>query len=287
MPSQIFLTGAGGFIGRALGRLADPTLRVVAIPRDAAPERLVAQRGGGSAALVHLAWPDLRASSSGGGGGAAPEVWSRFVEWSLALRQACAEADIDFIGVGSGVEAYVGDPALADPYLAYARRKADLRAALESLGEIAWVRLHFIFGPGEHPGRIVPAAIRAALSGEEFACGSPDRRRCWLDVDALAQALAGFAAVPRPGTWDICGREPISFAELLALVERAVGRPLKLAKAPAETADGRLKLIAPTRLAPNLPSEAGRPANLLASLLRYSEWIAAGSRGENGDEQRI
>lgn len=286
MPSQIFLTGAGGFIGRALGRLADPALRVVAIPRDAPLERLSALRGGGSAALVHLAWPDLRASSSGGGGGAAPEVWSRFVEWSLALRQACAEADIDFIGVGSGVEAYVGDPAFADPYLAYARRKAELRAALESLGEVAWVRLHFIFGEGEHPGRIVPAAIHAALSGEDFVCGSPDRRRCWLDVDVTASTLAGFASAPRPGTWDVCGREPISFADLLRLVEQATGRPLKWAATPAATADGRLKLIAPTNLAPNLPAEAGRPANLLASLVRYSDWIAAGSRGGIGDEQR-
>jgi nucleoside-diphosphate-sugar epimerase len=275
LATTIFITGAGGFVGRALVRAGEQAgARIVPLARDRAAEQ-VRRSGSDEDTLLHLAWPDLRSTSSGASGPADDgKSWPAFVDWSTGLRQACAETGVRFVGIGSGVEAYLEPGSgLGEPYLGYGRRKTELRMALGVVGEVSWVRLHFLFGPYEAAHRIVPSAIRAALKGTEFACGDRDRRRCWLHVDDMAAALCGFAAEPRPGIWDIAGRKPISFDELFALVEAAVGRPLRLAAGERSTADGRLKLIEPTNLAPNLLNSAGLPTNLQDRLAGYAQWI--------------
>jgi nucleoside-diphosphate-sugar epimerase len=285
--TAIFITGADGFIGRAMRRLGQAgAAEVVPLRRTEEPDaiaRRLGERDG--AVLLHLAWPDLQGSASGAGAAVGGEGgWRSFVDWSVGLREACARAGAPFIGVGSGVEAYVrpdSDPdpdpgsGLGEPYLSYAGRKTDLRQALSAAGPISWVRLHFLFGPGEAARRIVPSAIRASLDGTAFVCGDRDRRRHWLHVDDLAAGLASFAATPQTGVWDLAGGQALSFDELFALVERATGRPLILATAEKATADGRLKLIAPSNPAPNLHAQAGCPGNLLDRLTEYVQWIRA------------
>lgn len=256
-------------------------LRVILVPRTDAPEFLRREFAnlGGEASLIHLAWPDMRAASSDGGGTAVDDGgWRQFVAWSVEVREACAEAGIPFVGIGSGVEPYAEPGSdLGEPYLTYAQRKSELRSALSPPGapEISWVRLHFIFGPHEFPHRIVPSAIRAALEGAELVCNSRDRRRHWLHVDDIATNLCAFAATPKPGVWDITGPKAVSYNELFAMVEKAVGRPLKLAYAQSRTPDGQLKLVAPTNLALNLPQPARRADDLLVRLTEYAQWMRA------------
>lgn len=275
-PKTIFLTGAAGFIARAVRRRAelDPGgLEVIPVPRADGARfiRAHAPEREGRSALLHLAWPGMRQASSNAGGAAEDQqVWDGFVDWSKALRDACAETGTPFIGVGSGVEAYAyPNSGLDEPYLSYARRKDALREALGP--EASWLRLHFIFGPHEFSHRVVPSAIRAALAGAELVSNSRDRRRHWLHVDDAAAGMCAFAADPKPGVWDIAGAEAVSYDQLFALVERAVGQPLKLSYTDAKTADGDLKLVAPTNPAPVLAPDAGTPANLLARLTEYAD----------------
>ena len=253
---------------------------VVVVPRSGAVEFLRERLGQrrGRAALVHLAWPNLRGvQSTASASGAAAEGWGEYVQWSVALREACSEGGAWFIGIGTGIEACAEDPAvnLAEPYRSYARRKTELMKVLERPSQTSWVRLHYIFGPYEDPSRLVPSAIRACLKGVEFACGARHRRRHWLYVEDVAALIADFAAAPVTGIWDIAGRQELSFDELLGLVERAVERPLRLAEAETNTADSRLAVVAPTNLASIVPATAGCPENLLARLKDYAHWIEA------------
>jgi nucleoside-diphosphate-sugar epimerase len=218
----------------------------------------------------------------------ATDGWREFLEWSLSLRAVAAELGAWFIGIGSGLEACDIGPgaSLVEPYLSYVRHKSALMAALLSAGpsRMSWVRLHFMFGPFERSSRIVPSAIRACVDGTEFGCGRRDRRRRWLPVDDVARLLGDFAAAPVAGEWDIAGRQDLSFDELLSLVARAVGKPLRFSPIEPGTADAQLLLVAPANLSPLVPESAGRPESLLAGLRDYATWIAANRRG---NEQRV
>jgi hypothetical protein len=215
------------------------------------------------AVIVHSAWP-----------GSDPALWAPFRDWSLRLRTSGAGRGAWFVGIGSGLEAHAANPGLKEPYKSYALRKLELREALAALDpeRFAWLRLHFMFGPGERPTRVVPAAIRAALAGEEFVCGSLDRRRRWLHVDDQADYFGSFLEAPQAGIFDIAGRQDVSFRDLLTFIEQAVGRRLALRQSDAPAADSSLKIIVPERIAGVVPPHAGAPDQLSK---RISEVVRA------------
>ena len=162
-----------------------------------------------------------------------------------------------------------------EPYKSYAQRKIDLRDGLAALDaeRFAWIRLHFMFGPGERPTRLIPAAIRAALAGEEFACGSLDRSRRWLHVDDQADYFQRFLEGPQAGTWDIAGQQPVSFRDMLALVEQALGRNLRLRESGEPSPDSEISAIFPERMAPVVPADAGILEALSNRVREYAESI--------------
>lgn len=224
--------------------------------------------GRSPAIVVHAAWPSNDAES-----------WKPFREWSLGLSESSADRGARFVALGSGVEACAGHPGLKEPYKTYAQLKEELREALRAQNPktVSWLRLHFMFGPGERPSRLVPAAIRAALAGDEFICGSLDRRRRWLHVDDQADYLSRFLKSPRDGIWDIAGRHDVSFRDLLALVGRATGRKLQVKESDAPAPDSELPVIVPERIASVVPADAGEPDSLLERLKAYSAQLVGAS----------
>jgi nucleoside-diphosphate-sugar epimerase len=214
------------------------------------------------AIVVHSAWP-----------GADPSSWDPFRDWSLRLRSDAADRGAWFVGIGSGLEAHAGHAELKEPYKTYALQKVELREALAALTaqEFAWIRLHFMFGPGERPTRVVPAAIRAALTGEEFVCGSLERRRRWLHVDDQADYLARFLEAPQAGNFDISGRNDVSFRDLLTLIEHAVGHSLRLRESDAPAPDSSLKTIVAEKILPAVPADAGSQNQLSERLSEYAK----------------
>ena len=259
-PTIVYLTGAGGFVAGALRRalFSDPSIVTVPIRCGETPE--IAARS----VVVHCAWP----------GSIDDLQWQEFRDWSIRLRQG-ARCGARFIGIGSGVEAYEGDDRLKEPYKSYARRKSDLKQALavEAAEHFSWVRLHFIFGSGERATRFVPAAIRACQTGDAFTCGSLARQRRWLHVDDQATILAAFLKSQAVGDWDIAGRADVSFRDLLAIIEEAVGVKLRLTENAEPTPDGAIGAIVPDRLTPLVPATAGRRDNLLARLREYAQTL--------------
>ena len=173
MLRRFSLTGSSGFVGSSLQRsLVD--WQVVSVGRgDPIPSGDSSQ----PAIVVHAAWPAGDTAS-----------WAPFRDWSLRLGTSAAERGAWFVGLGSGLEAHAAHPGLKEPYSSYALRKLELRERLVEMDpeRFAWIRLHFMFGPGERPCRIIPSAIRAALKGEESGL-------------RLARPEAALAARRRPG----------------------------------------------------------------------------------------
>ena len=220
------------------------------------------------AIVVHAAWPSNDAAD-----------WTPFRDWSLSLRESAVDRGARFVALGSGVEAYADHPGLKEPYKTYAQRKIALKEAFRARNPeaLTWLRLHFMFGPGEQPSRLIPAAIRAALVGDEFICGSLDRRRRWLHVDDQADYLGRFLRSPREGDWDIAGRNDVSFRDLLALVGRATGRKLQVKESDAPAPDSELPVVVPERIASVVPADAGEPDSLLERLKEYSAQLIGAS----------
>ncbi len=256
-PATVFLTGSSGLVGSSLRRrLVD--WRVVPVARG---DTLPPGDGAQPAILVHSAWP----------GDA--ESWPTFRDWSLRLRASAGDRGAWFVGIGSGLEAHADHPGIREPYKSYVLRKLELREVLAASDpeRFVWMRLHFMFGPGERHSRVVPAAIRAARAGEEFVCGSLERRRRWLHVDDQANYLARFLEAPQAGNFDISGRQDVSFRDLLTLIEQAVGRRLRLRESDSPAPDFSLKSIIPKRIAAVVPPDAGTQIQLSERLREYAE----------------
>jgi nucleoside-diphosphate-sugar epimerase len=211
--------------------------------------------------VLHSAWP-----------AADPASWAPFREWSRRLRASAADRGAWFVGLGSGLEAHAAHPGLKEPYKSYALRKLELCEEFAALDRerLAWIRLHFMFGPGERPSRVIPAAIRAGLAGDEFVCGSLDRRRRWLHVDDQADYIGEFLEAPHAGTFDIGGQQSVSFRDMLTLVEHAVGRKLLLRESDKLAPDSQIFAISPERMAAVVPADAGTFGTLSKRLWEYA-----------------
>lgn len=244
--SRVLLTGGTGFVGR---QAIDPLLaaghEVHAVSRS--------EGGGGRGVtwhradlldgaevvaevepelLLHFAW-----YAEHGSFWTAPEN-VRWVEASLRLLRAfaaaggrravmagtCAEYDW-----GVPVHAYAED-APVRPATLYGAAKHALHAVAaayaEQVGlELAWGRIFFLYGPGEAPGRLVPAVARAVLAGEVAETTAGTQVRDLLHVAEVAAAFAALVDSDVTGPVNVASGEPHELREVIQLVAQLAGRP--------------------------------------------------------------
>lgn len=277
---MLLLTGSGGFIGRAVMTRAGlrDDAKTVPLARDDAARAIAEARAAQPAAdisLLNLAWPSLkRYAAKSGDPGEDDAEWREFASWTDGIARAAAAHHVRFFQAGSGVEPYAVQepPALGEPYLTYGRRKDALWRRIASIPALQAhrLRIHFIFGPGEAPGRLVPAAIRASRARAPFEIGALERRRCWLHIDDLADGLIEAAFAPAPENWDIAGPDPLSFADLIEMIAAAAGgaaTPIPPKTAPADAACPE---VAPENVAPFMRQGPGSLENLQSRLHDYA-----------------
>jgi nucleoside-diphosphate-sugar epimerase len=248
MSERVLLTGASGCVGRALaGPLAARGFAVHALARHAPSDRGTAvwheadllDEGAARAAirdirptvLVHAAWYVAH-----GKFWTAPEN-DDWVQGSEALAAAFAEGGgRRFLGIGSCAE--YADAAGAndapwredrtiDPATPYGRAKADLAARLARRGgfELAWARLFLMFGPGEHPDRLVPSVARALAEGREARIASGRPVRDFASTRYLGEALAALAASCVTGAVNVASGEGRAIADVARFLAREAGQP--------------------------------------------------------------
>ena len=232
---RMLVTGAGGFVGRALvtalaARGIEPaTPRQNALGRscdllDAADRHALidAER---PEILVHLAWVTEHGA-----------FWESPLNavWETASRDLFAAfyaaGGRRVVGLGTCAEydwrsaaAPLPETAPVRPHTSYGAAKARTADALVDLAaragaSAAWGRVFHLFGYGEPPRRLVPSMIAAALGGVPLPIGPGDTARDLWDVRNLGAALAALALSEVQGAINLAGGQSVRFDRLAALV---------------------------------------------------------------------
>ncbi|MDX6376814.1 MAG: hypothetical protein QOE98_1117 [Gaiellaceae bacterium] len=234
--TRILVTGAGGFVGRQVV----PHLRaaghdVVAPSRAEAdlltpgvPAWLAAAAG--ADVLVHLAWE----AAPGYASSPANPAW---LHASLELATAFAAAGgRRIVAAGSCAELDLERPT---PYADCKRAlHLGLRALATTRGfQLAWARLFFLYGPGEHPDRLVASLAASLASGREALASAGRQRRDYLDVRDAGAAIAALATSGATGLFDVASGSAPAVADIAQAIAAAADRPGLLRLGARPTAD--------------------------------------------------
>jgi nucleoside-diphosphate-sugar epimerase len=257
--SRVLLTGAGGFIGsyarRALaGRGHEVHANTADLLEPGTAEEVV--REARPTHLLHLAWYAVP-----GKFWAAPENRAWVKATLRLLRAFYAAGGRRAVGAGTCAEYdWSGGGLLSEattplrPATLYGQAKAETFAAAAELGELAWGRIFFLYGPGEHPDRLVSSVARRLLAGEEAPTSEGSQVRDFLHVADVAGAFAALIDTDVTGAVNVGSGEPVTVRAVVDTVARAAGRP---------------DLLRPGAL----PQREGEPAELVADVGRLRDEV--------------
>lgn len=242
---KLLLTGASGFIGSAIVRLAlEAGHQVTALYRrpPAKPDRRLNCVIGDLAkppweqltsfdSLIHAAWfttPGLFWES--------PENDNHLV-WGRALVTQAFERGVRHaLMVGTCAEYAPSDKAQHEehselaPRGRYGRCKDELRrfaetAASEAGASVCWARLFYPYGPGEPAEKLTSAAVMKMQSGQRLELKTPADQKDYIHVDDAAQALLTLSERQAVGSYNVASGEAISVAEVVTMIAEELGRP--------------------------------------------------------------
>jgi UDP-glucose 4-epimerase len=156
---------------------------------------------------------------------------------TASLLRASAEVGCEaFVHAGTSLEYGHKDHApaedeLPDPNTEYALAKAAAtmlcRHVSRSSGLPAvTLRLYSVYGPYEHPRRLIPTLVAHGLRGALPPLANPDTQRDFVAVDDVVEAfvLAAAAENPEPGAvYNIGTGVGTSLAEVVELARRTLG----------------------------------------------------------------
>ena len=281
MADAVVLTGATGFVGRAvLAELVTRRVPVHAVSRNGGPALngvawhrvdLLTPEGRAAVAslaprMIHCAWEvehavfwtspenavwqaatiDLARRFQAGGG-----------QRLLALG-TCAEHDVTVPGVWD-------ESCPVAPASPYGQAKAGLhRALMDICGDgLIWARLFHLYGPGEDTRRLIPYLIDRLSSGQTAEVRGAGLVRDYASTAHVARCLVALLQSGAAGAFNIGSGSPRSLGDLAQVIARALGRADRLvlgdapaAHEPAVMAPDPARLWAATGLAPEDPGAA-------------------------------
>jgi UDP-glucose 4-epimerase len=266
---NILVTGATGFIGRALTQsLAARGDQVIAVarsqPRDAdssivrvdlADAEAVHAFAAGIGAVdvtVHLATRIPQGVAADDDGAALTQanvvgLKNLLDAFGRHLGHFLYASTIDVYGNSSNAPYQETQP-LA-PVTAYGQSKAAGEEIVRQWagrhgGAAAILRLSQVYGPGEPPVKVIPRLIESIRLGQPLTIGGGgrDKRRFLARADAV-RAIERAIDAQAMGVFNIAGDEVVSIREVVAILESLLGRTLPIRAAPGNPTGDRYMAI--------------------------------------------
>lgn len=298
MTDRVLVTGATGFLGRALLPIltARAGVEVHAVARHAplgtaecvsdsvtwhgcdllapgAPRELC--RSVGATYLVHLAW------CARAGYWTSPENLDWLAASLLLLREFAAHGGTRFVGTGTGAEYRATTEACDErtsetgPTTVYGMAKDALaRLAFTVSGDlgvdVAWARMFQLYGPHEAEARLVPSVVLGLLAGDEVTTSAGEQVRDFIHVSDAAAALDRLTFAPVVGPVNVGTGVPTAVASVVEHIARLIGRTdlVRAGGRPPATGEA-LRVVASTRrlhdevgYRPRIPLEDGLRATV-------------------------
>jgi dTDP-6-deoxy-L-talose 4-dehydrogenase (NAD+) len=257
--SRILITGSTGFIGSAVLRQAlaaghevgvliqpgHPATRTHSAPSPDPASPAVTVLTGSMAeppwealrqflpdTLIHCAWiatPGVYLES--------PEN-ELHAQWSEALSLRLVEQGLQqLVVLGTCIEYRMGSARLhetetpLEPTTPYARAKDQLRRRLvEQLADhpgvrMAWGRVFYPYGEGEHPARLCSSLISSLRRGDEVVLKTPESTKDYIHISDLAGAILRVAEAHVDGPVNLGTGNGVTVREIADRLATLLGRP--------------------------------------------------------------
>jgi nucleoside-diphosphate-sugar epimerase len=137
----------------------------------------------------------------------------------------------------------------------------------------AWGRIFFLYGPHEHPARLVASVIRSVLEGEPAKCSHGLQIRDYLFVQDVADAMVALLESDVTGPINIGSGQAITLREIVTRAGNLLGRPelIRLGAIPAAATDTPLVVADTAHVTHALPSWSPK-VGLDEGLRRTIDW---------------
>jgi nucleoside-diphosphate-sugar epimerase len=181
--------------------------------------------------LLHLAW-----YAEPGRYWTAPENF-QWVRASLAILHAFAAQDghrVVMAGTCAEYDWRYGwcseEVTPLAPTTVYGTCKNSLQAMLAAYSRqyglsSAWGRIFFLYGPHEHPSRLVSSVIRSLLQGENALCSSGEQLRDFMHVADVASAFVALLNSEMQGPINIASGEAMAIKDVAERISLKLGHP--------------------------------------------------------------
>lgn len=261
---KILLTGAGGFIGSAFARLASSrghSIGGLLIPGEPVPvsvpvhPRVTWFRG----TLSDTPWEEIRAFqpqvcvhtawiTTPGVYLQSPENY-RFLETSRRFAEHATNLGVrHLVSLGTCIEYQItGTPLSEDhtpvlPGTTYARCKNELRLALEADAKergygLAWARVFYPYGPGEHPSRLCSSIIEKLSRDEPVILKTPESTKDYIFIEDLALALLTIVEREFVGTINLGTGMGVSVRQIARTLGSLLNKPGLIREEPVPGPD--------------------------------------------------
>ena len=185
----------------------------------------------GPSHLLHLAWYSVPG-----------KFWTspQNLQWLQAsldlIEQFAVHGGRRIVAAGSCAEySWDGDGILSEastpiaPATLYGACKHALHTVVAALARqmdlsLAWGRVFFMYGPGEHPDRLTASVIRSLLRGEPALCSEGRQVRDFLYVLDVAAGLVALLRSEVSGPVNIASGQGVAVREMVSHVAEVIGR---------------------------------------------------------------